>query len=594
MFTVFLFAGCGGGSSDGPTLTPQGGGGSTTDGTDTTTGEVVTQRTVRFGSFSGGVFTGGQIAANTMELDAGQSATLSVSFIDQNNTLVADATDILFNSTCIGNGLAEINPAIATNTSGTVTATYTARGCNGADEIKAQTSLDGTSYSAKITITSTPAPLGSIQFVSATPTIIGIKGSGAIPEQSVVSYRVTNSSGGPVQNQEVEFSLNNTTGGITISNTIDISDNDGLVSTTVASGTIATSVRVTAKAEQGTISSSAQSSALVITTGIPDQDSFSLSASDLNIEGLERDNIQATLNILAADRFNNPVPDGTAIAFRAEGGVVEGSCTTTGGGCSVIFKSSNPRPSDGRVTILATAVGEESFQDTTPSNGSYDDTETFTDLPEAFVDYDEDGCRDNFEPWVDFNDPTTFNGTTEDLNLDGFCSFGIPNEIIGNTNYDGIRCVDSAGGCQINASSLNVRDDIVIVFAGSTLNIDIDEVASGFILPENNEEIILNVDDDITDTITLDTAITNILVTVWTKYPSSRQLPPSGTKISVTASQGSIEGTNSITVPSSNTAGPYRYLFKLTKSNDPGEGTFGVSVTTPKGIQSQNNTSVIQ
>src|SRR3546814_5491174 len=81
-----------------------------------------------------------------------------------------------------------------------------------------------------------------------------------------------------------------------------------MVRAVVQAGSVHTAVRVKAEATDPssgqTISS--QSEQLVVTTGLPDQNSFSLSATKLAING-NCDGASTTLNIRAADRYNNPV-----------------------------------------------------------------------------------------------------------------------------------------------------------------------------------------------------------------------------------------------------------------------------------------------
>jgi hypothetical protein len=147
-----------------------------------------------------------------------------------------------------------------------------------------------------------------------------------------------------------------------------------------------------------------------------------LVASRLNIPGGNLDGEQSVLSIRMADKFNNPVPDGTVAFFTTEFASIEPSCETFEGGCTVTLTSQEPRqqlfntgfikrtdavacPSHGamqpcpvslgnifggRSTILATAIGEESFIDAN-GNGLYDDGELFEDLGEAFLDHNEDG-----------------------------------------------------------------------------------------------------------------------------------------------------------------------------------------------------------
>jgi hypothetical protein len=565
VLTALFLAACGGGSGDGPSLSPVNS--STPTETPDTGGTSVTV-VPSFGSFNtAGTFTVATIAKNKTSLTAGQSASLAVSFVGQDNKLITDAADVLFTSTCSIDDLSDFDQDIVSNTTGTIRATYTARGCSGTDTITAQSTLNGTNYRATTTIDTIPAALGSITFVSADPKLIGIRGTGALPEQSTVSFQVKNEAGGPVENLDVNFSLNTTAGDIGLTNTTATTNSEGIVSTTVISGTVATTVRITASAIRDGKTISAQSSLLLNTTGIIDQNSFTLGASTLNIEGLDYNGVETTLTILAADRFNNPVPDDTAIAFTTEGGIIDSGCTTVNGTCSVIFRSANPR-ANGRATILATAIGEESFEDTTPSNGSYDDGEIFDDYPEAFIDYNEDGCRDANEPYLDFNNDGNYTGTTQDLNNDGKCRRSTPDEIIGNSTYDGLRCISSAQNCEITASTISVREEIVIVMSGSSLYVTVTPAT-------------INID-----------AGASVLVTV---RDVNFQVPPAGTTISVTTDQGSISGESSATVLSTNVDGAIAYSFALKPSSSKiGTGTFTVTVETPKGVISKGTATVVQ
>lgn len=541
VFTVFLFVGCGGGGSDGgPTLTPGENTGTGAGNPDTTDGSV-TEQIVRFGSYSGTTFTAGKIASNNQNLNAGQSATLSVSFIDQNNNPVTGSADIFFASRCIAAGVSEINPAIATNSTGTVNVTYTARGCSGDDTITAETSLNGTTYSANVKITTVPSPLGSITFVSASPQTINIKGSGGPQgEQSVVTFLVNNESGGPVPDLDVDFYLDTTVGGITLSNDKAKTNAQGFVSTTVSAGTVATSVRVSAEAVRGGKLISTESSQLLISTGFPDQDSFSISATKLNIDGWFYDGVTTNINIRAADRFNHPVPDGTAITFWTEGASIAPNCITTAGKCSVTLETQDPRPADGRITVLAFAIGEESFADTNPTNGRFDSGETFTDISEPFLDRNENGAYDfGDEEFADFNTDSTWNSADPI-----------------NGKFDGLLCDETTNAkCSTEANTAYVFESIVIVLSGSK---DLTITLSSY-------------------NITLAGQVT-VIVTV---TDSRGQVPPVGTVVSASTTQGEIAGANSYSMPSSNSAGGAEFPFVLAPKGNPGAGRLDISVTTP-------------
>ncbi|MEM7004059.1 MAG: Ig-like domain-containing protein [Pseudomonadota bacterium] len=278
--------------------------------------------------------------------------------------------------------------------------------------------------------------MGSIEFVSAEPPQIALQGTGGT-ENSTVSFRVVGSTGAPIQNLEVDFSLNTGVGGLEILPVTATTDANGIASTVVSAGSVATSVRVTATERTSNIST--QSSQLVVSTGIPDLDSFSIARTVIAVEGFNFDGITSTVTVRAADAFNNPVPDGTAISFYTEGGAIDASCSTidSTGSCEVTWRSQNPRPTGdlfgggdprpGRVTVIAYAIGNESFQDQN-GNGRYDDGESFTDIGEAFANENEsmlagESTYDIGEFFVDF-DQNTVRNTADGLYTGVLCAEG--------------------------------------------------------------------------------------------------------------------------------------------------------------------------
>jgi hypothetical protein len=337
----------------------------------------------------------------------------------------------------------------------------------------------------------TPPATGSIQFVSATPASISLKGIGGT-ESSLVSFKVLDASGSPLSGKTVTLSLSTTVGGITLVPSVAgvataTSDANGVVAITVNSGTVSTPVRVIASTTDTSVvpnvTLTTQSSGLTISTGIPDQDSFSLGATIFNPEFWGIDGNTTVLTAHLADHFNNPVPDNTVVNFTTEGGSITPSCSTTGGACSATLTSQAPRPANGRVTVLAYAVGEESFIDlngngvadlpnsppalpNTPPNEMSDINNKSTDLPEAWRDDDEDGVRNPNETFIDFNQNGTYDGP------DG--------------KYSGVLCssASSSGTCATNSDgtpkkAVHVFRKIVIVFSGS--DADISKIAPAVI-----------------------------------------------------------------------------------------------------------------
>jgi len=381
---------------------------------------------------------------------------------------VSTTQNVTFSSSCASVGKAVLSSGVAT-VDGTATGSYTDKGCAGTDSITA-TAAGVTSAATSLVVT--PPATGSIQFVSATPEFVALKGIGGT-EAAQVIFKVLDAAGNPISGKTVTFELTTTVGGITLTPAAPataVSDSGGLVKIGVNSGTVSTPVRVTASTP-GAIPGatlSTQSSALTITTGIPDQDSFSLGATVLNPEFLEVDGNTTVLTVRLGDHFNNPVPNGTAVNFTTEGGSIVGSCSTVidGSGnsnCSVTLTSQAPRLApDGRYTVLAYALGEESFIDLN-GNGVVDlvpdelvdQNKGSTDMPEAFLDSNENGVWDaDPEPFIDLNQNGIWDGP------DG--------------QYSGVLCDNitpppagsSVGTCAAR-KSIHVRGSTVIIFSGS-------------------------------------------------------------------------------------------------------------------------------
>lgn len=417
IFTIAL-AGCGGSSYS------SGGSGSGGGGTVTTA----------LGSGTGSSFQPGVLQLSSTNLSAGGSATITATLQNSNGTAYTQSTTVTFTSPCFQNGLATFKVSGATGntvttTTGTATVTYGAQGCSGADMITATASVNSSTLTATGTVTVAPSTIGSIQFVSATPSTISLKGVGGT-ETSTVIFKVVGSTGGPVPGATVTFTLDSTAGGLSLSPTSATSGNDGSVQTIVQSGTVSTTVRVTATVTtpNGTIST--QSSALLVSTGFPTENGFSLSVVTTNPEAGTLDGTTDAITARLADNFGNPVPDGTQVYFTTTGGSIQPGCTTTGGACTVTWTSQNPRPDPSikapavlyHAEIMAYAIGEESWTDTN-ANGIFDGPDTFSlypgapaagdnfylagplydDIGELYLDQDESGTYKAGDWFFDFN-----------------------------------------------------------------------------------------------------------------------------------------------------------------------------------------------
>lgn len=298
-----------------------------------------------------------------------------------------------------------VSPATATTDgSGKAATTYTASDvkCAGSNVTISASSV-GVAAPATGSIAVNAIQASNLQYVSAVPSLIYLASSGAAT-QALVSFKVVDSSGNPVQNQPVELSLvnPNTAAGLSIGalgNTALVNQttgSDGLVTVAVFSGDVPTAVKVKAQLPGAQSSIQTTSAELTVASGRAVQKAASLSLSAFSIEAFNRDGETAIVTFSLADRQGNPVPDGTEINFVTEtGGVmIPPTCVVIGGRsqCSSTFRSQGARPINGRVSILAYVPGEEDFVDLDFNNKyNQDGGDTFTDMGNAYRDDDENG-----------------------------------------------------------------------------------------------------------------------------------------------------------------------------------------------------------
>lgn len=458
--------------------------------------------------------------------------------------------DVAFTSDCKSVGKADI-PGSVRSVNGVATASYRDIACGATDLVTASIA-SGASSAASLVVNQ--ASISSIQFVSASPTNISVQGMGGT-EVSTVKFKVLDSGGNPISGQTVNFSLNTSVGGLHMTASSGVSDVTGEVQTQVVSGTVLTPVRVTATTT-GVGAVSSQSSMLYVSTMIPDQAHFSLSATELPLEALETDGVSTTVTARLGDRFGNPVPDGTAVVFTAEGGVIQSGCTTTGGKCDVVWTSQDPRPGNGRATILAYAVGEESFIDAN-GNGRFDTGEAIIeDLGEAYRD-------DNGNGSFDFGSDLPI-----DFNSDGSLNTA-------DTLFTGTLCNTSCSA----ASSLHVRGSLVLTFSGST--------------PIQPISIISPRTIDLGGSAGAG-AIVPVTLTVMDVNNNSM---PAGTTITAVTTNGKLVGVSVFTIPA-NGEDTYTLYIQNDASGTPvsdptSTGTLTVTVKTPGNIETSDVVSVI-
>lgn len=395
-------------------------------------------------------------------LSAGSTALISVE-ITKEGELFTSPLAVEFSSGCVDAGLAVIDESV-TSIGGLAQSTYRATGCVGGDLVTASVITGGTTVTANITVNVSKSNIGSIEFLDSSESVIALKGTGGSnrKETSTLRFKLVDNNGNPLPARTVNFELSTTVGGVQLSQDSGFTNAEGIVQTVVQSGFYPQPVKVIATSEETVdgevLKVTKHSDNLAISTGVADQNSFSISRESSNIHALDFDGSQVEVTARLSDHFGNAVPDGTVVSFIAEGGMIESNCQTDAGKCSVVWESSEPRPFTndyyqntilqkcdgglpcpfgivnndgtidrplgGRATILAYAQGEESYNDKN-GNGLFDASDFFSilnDRPEAFIDNNEDGTfggeecamgtgpcsRDNsdgdeFEEFIDYN-----------------------------------------------------------------------------------------------------------------------------------------------------------------------------------------------
>lgn len=560
---------------------------------------------------------------------------------------LAETATVQFTSECVQLGTATIDTNVDT-ISGVARSTYKDQGCGILDTISINSTVGQTLLTQTGTIDVQAASAGSIEFISATPANIALQGTGGSgrSETSTVTFRVVDTISGGVPNVGVNFALTTSVGGLTISPNTSLegpaqTDSEGFVDVIVQSGSIPTPVRVVATlATDDTIST--VSDELVISTGVADYNSLSLSATSLAPEGWSIDGIESTITARASDHFNNPVPDGTAVSFVTEFGSIEPSCTTVNGLCSVVWTSGAPRvplpalrdisaitrrigdvsvsectnaggtnsnlnaaglpcfysnattattsePAffgglgqvyGNRVSIRATILGEESFTDSN-ANGQFDAGEAFTDLTEAFTDDNEDSI---FDGKLQNGSPA---GGASDV--DAKC-YGTGNTTecyqVGGDNeeyvdFNGNNSFDLANG---------LYNGVLCPVAGENAGECSRQLLTIWknitLLQADSNAIIGLIESSLDRTDSANYFLTTALPATFNAYVADLHngSMPNGTVISFEAGNGKIVGPSSCVVSNSSAFGINSCSVSVSPDTTSSGGPLVVSVTTPSGV----------
>ncbi|MGK0248211.1 MAG: hypothetical protein ACI910_000940 [Oleispira sp.] len=498
--SIFIFAlaitACGGGSpTSGTARIDASGADNAATTTNNTTADVVVID-ADLGNGVGSTFVPNVIAVQTNNLSAGGATNISVSIVDSgagNSYALAKEYAITFASICADRNpaKAEFTASVVRSSTGTASTFYQAKGCAGEDIITAKLYEAFATIESGITVSGDPIAIAvttvqvelpevnAVAFTGNSTTTLGFSGiaNTLYPATGIVSFTVFDNFGNPIEGKEVDFVLSTTSVGASLSAPAGVTNENGLVTAAVNSGSthgILSITATTATNTGGTISTA--SLPISVTTGSADQNSFNLVVDTINPRAWDVDGATISFSASAADTFQNPVPDGTVINFFAESGRIQPSCETAGGACSVTWTSANPRPGSdlsgdlktdavgfpgydaawqggraGVATVIAYTNGDAGFSDGN-GNGLLDIGEAYVTMAEAYLDANENNGLDQpgtatnpYEKLIEY----TINGVQDSAPV----------------NYQGVACTVAASDVGHCAELVHVRDQLSFIVA---------------------------------------------------------------------------------------------------------------------------------
>jgi hypothetical protein len=509
---------------------------------------------------------------------------ITATVLDSEGNPVTDGTAVVFSSDRAGTAVTPSDTTI----DGLATAIFSAGEQSGVATVEATSGP----VSATISITIASGPAGSLEFVSAEPTVIGVKGS-AIAQKSTITFRVRDVNGNPVTDGTlVTFTLISGVGGGetlepvqvgTITTVLESGELASLASTVLTSGTVSGPVRVQASVTEGAITLTSSSTNVSITGGAPSGAHLGVAPEYRNIAGLVTQGIICSVTAIVGDRFGNPVPENTAVSFFTNGGVVtpQGLTDPLGNSVGAQIKTGPPTPHvgtatsladprTGMVTIIAVTQGEETFIDSN-GNGLFDGPQEFNpsdpelDTPEPFIDH---VILCNGLPFpapcpANPVNPPILSGNNRFDPTDRFELFFDSN---GNGTWDQPNRVWDANKAIFATTT--------VLFSGPTqLSVGVLQLdgscagnPSGFNVPDGGS---------------------SPAFCFLASDPAGRPLV-GGTQISVTTSAGAISGTSSLDLPDTQRGGPGITFFTFAVVDDdpedtdpPSDALVTVSVTSP-------------
>ncbi len=448
-------------------------------------GGAIGASTILMGSGSGTSFVNGTLGASVTNLQAGASATISANIVDSDNVPYTQPIVVTFSSECASTSLASFSESGVLTNGGLASVIYSAEGCSGDDTISASAlTSDAQELSASVLVSIATDTVLGVEFISNSESTLTIAGIGG-DETANVTFRVVGAQGAAIVGETVSFELSNIAGGSRIASGTESGEtnNAGEITTVIQSGTVNASLHVIATHNSSGVHGFSDD--ITISTGVPISRSFDISVLPANPLAWTSNDAEVVITANVSDQFGNAPPNGTRVSFRSvEVGIIDASCELINGRCTANWRSSGDRnhitaEADdgigynnrlGRATVIGFMSGAEDFIDLN-ANGLFDassagEVASVVDLPEAYIDANEDGVFNSTEIFIDsfLNNPSPSDSIAGALNE----SY----DTVGDGIYNGPCSVLINSNCPPSAlQSTTIWDQAVIALSSDQVQI---------------------------------------------------------------------------------------------------------------------------
>jgi hypothetical protein len=208
----------------------------------------------------------------------------------------------------------------------------------------------------------------SIYLFSQSQEFIGVKESGS-NESALIVFEIRDSSGvviGENNAVDVSFRFGATPGGGEYLYPSSIRSNAlGKVSVSLNTGTVAGVSQIIAEAVVDGKPIVSKPINITIHGGFPDANHFSIGSDQINYPYWHILGGKAKITVLVGDKYSNPVREGTAVYFKTDAAVIEGSALTNKQGLATVsLLSGDPVPNDptfgpGFFFVYGTTINED-------------------------------------------------------------------------------------------------------------------------------------------------------------------------------------------------------------------------------------------